>query len=100
MSPEWKGLTKLRREMTTLPSKLSALRSTRHFANYQTGEIYGLAHTPERFEQQFLRAQTPVDDLYLTGQDIATCGIGGALSASMITAGAILGKDALKTVLG
>lgn len=70
--------------------ELSTPLSTRHFANYATGEIYGLSHTPERFEKRFLRAHTPVKDLYLTGQDIATCGIGGALSASMITASAAL----------
>jgi all-trans-retinol 13,14-reductase len=73
--------------------ELSTPLSTKHFANYDTGEIYGLAHTPERFEKRFLRAHTPVRDLYLTGQDIATCGIGGALSASMITAAAALKQN-------
>ena len=73
--------------------ELSTPLSTRHFANYATGEIYGLAHTPERFEKRFLRAHTPVRDLYLTGQDIATAGIGGALSASMITASAVLKRN-------
>lgn len=79
--------------------ELSTPLSTRHFANYQTGEIYGLAHTPERFEQEYLRPHTPVDNLYMTGQDVATCGVGGALVASMLTVGAVLGKDAVKTVL-
>jgi all-trans-retinol 13,14-reductase len=78
--------------------ELSTPLSTKHFANYQSGEIYGLAHTPDRFEQTFLRAHTPVKDLFLTGQDIASCGIGGALSASMITVGAILKKDITKKV--
>jgi all-trans-retinol 13,14-reductase len=73
--------------------ELSTPLSTQHFANYATGEIYGLSHTPERFDKRFLRAHTPVHNLYLTGQDIATCGIGGALSAAMITAAAALKQN-------
>jgi all-trans-retinol 13,14-reductase len=73
--------------------ELSTPLSTQHFANYATGEIYGLAHTPERFDKRFLRAHTPIKDFYLTGQDIATCGIGGALSAAMITTAAALKKN-------
>jgi all-trans-retinol 13,14-reductase len=79
--------------------ELSTPLSTRHFVNYDSGEIYGLSHTPERFEQRFLRAHTPIKNLFLTGQDIATCGVGGALSASMITGGAILKSNVIKKVL-
>jgi all-trans-retinol 13,14-reductase len=73
--------------------ELSTPLSTRHFANYQYGELYGIDHTTERFEQNFLRAQTPVKNLYLTGQDIISCGIGGALISGMITAMSITGKN-------
>jgi all-trans-retinol 13,14-reductase len=74
-------------------AELSTPLSTAHFCNYEHGEIYGLDHTPDRFEQRFLKPRTPVKDFYLTGQDIATAGIGGALSASMLTAIAILNRN-------
>ncbi len=38
-----------------------------------------------------LRARTPVDGLFLTGADLASCGVGGALLGGLLTAGAILG---------
>ena len=36
-------------------AELSTPLSTRHFANYAHGEIYGLAHTPDRFRLRTLR---------------------------------------------
>jgi all-trans-retinol 13,14-reductase len=75
--------------------ELSTPLSTAHFANYEYGEIYGIDHTPERFEQKFLKARTPVKNLYLTGQDIVSCGVGGALFSGLITASAVSGKNLL-----
>lgn len=71
--------------------ELSTPLSTAHFSNYQHGEIYGLNHDPQRFRQRWLRTDTPVKRLYLTGQDIVSCGIGGALSAGVMTAIRMLG---------
>lgn len=65
--------------------ELSTPLSTSHFVNYENGEIYGLEHTPERFRMKELRPQTPIKNLYLTGQDISTCGIGGALVSGLLT---------------
>jgi len=76
--------------------ELSTPLSTQHFANYQFGELYGIDHTPERFEQRFLRPQTPVKNLYLTGQDVISCGVGGALAGGLLTASAILKKNLMK----
>jgi len=42
------------------------------------GAVYGLGHTPHRLQQTWLRPKTPVKGLYLTGQDVAVCGIIGA----------------------
>jgi all-trans-retinol 13,14-reductase len=75
--------------------ELSTPLSTRHFAGYQHGEIYGLNHSPFRFEQKFLRPHTPVKNLFLTGQDIVSCGIGGALIGGVLTASAILRQNIL-----
>ncbi|WP_298036308.1 NAD(P)/FAD-dependent oxidoreductase [uncultured Desulfuromonas sp.] len=73
--------------------------STRHFSNYRRGEIYGLEHTPERFRLNWLRAQTPVKNLFLTGQDIVTVGVAGALLSGVITGSAILKKNLLWRIL-
>lgn len=74
-------------------AELSTPLSTKHFVNYQKGELYGLDHDPQRFEQKFLRPKTPIKNLYLTGQDIITCGIGAVLASGAITATAILKKN-------
>lgn len=76
-------------------AELSTPLSTRHFANYALGEIYGLAHDPARFRERALRPRTPVRGLWLTGQDVCTCGIGGAMAGGYITASAIAGKPLL-----
>ena len=79
--------------------ELSTPLSTQHFTAYQHGEIYGLSHDPNRFEQRFLKPQTPVRGLYLTGQDICTCGVGGALVSGFLTASAITRSNLLMDVL-
>jgi len=50
------------------------------------GAVYGLAHTPERFQQHWLQCQTPIKNLLLTGQDICSCGICGALVGGYLCA--------------
>jgi len=79
--------------------ELSTPLSTANFVNYAHGEIYGLAHSPDRFALKFLRPQTAIKNLFLTGQDISTCGIGGALMSGVITASAILKKNVAGEVL-
>jgi all-trans-retinol 13,14-reductase len=75
--------------------EVSTPLSTRHFTNHQEGEIYGLEHTPARFRLDWLRAHTPVKNLFLTGQDIITVGVGGALFSGVLTASSILKKNFL-----
>jgi all-trans-retinol 13,14-reductase len=66
--------------------------------NYSHGEIYGIAATPGRFEMRRLGARTPIRGLYLTGQDVASLGVVGALFGGVISASAALGKNLLSTV--
>lgn len=76
-------------------AELSTPLSTRHFANYERGEIYGLSHGPARFRAPLLRPRTPVRSLFLTGQDVTTCGVAGALMGGVLCASAILRRDVL-----
>ncbi len=79
--------------------ELSTPLTTKHFINYDKGEIYGLDHSPKRFRQQFLKPKTPIKNLYLTGQDIVTAGVAAALFSGVITSAAITGKNIIKKVL-
>ena len=78
--------------------ELSTPITTRHFCNQASGEIYGLDHTPARFEQRRLRPQTRLPGLYLTGQDITSCGVAGALMGGVLSASAILRKNLLARI--
>ncbi|MDW5290910.1 NAD(P)/FAD-dependent oxidoreductase [Formosa sp. PL04] len=78
--------------------ELSSPLTTQHFVNYEKGEIYGLDHSPSRYRQSFLKPKTPIKNFYLTGQDIVTAGIGGALFSGVLTCLAITGKNILKKV--
>ncbi len=91
------------RLMTYLYDKLPELRgkvdyyevstplSTNWFGGYQRGELYGLSHTPDRMQQKWLRPKTTIPGLWLTGQDILTCGVTGAMMAGVLTTTSIVG---------
>jgi all-trans-retinol 13,14-reductase len=66
--------------------ELSTSLSTDHFCRYRQGEIYGISHTPGRFEQDWLKPKTEIPGLWLTGQDILTCGVVGAMVGGLLTA--------------
>ena len=78
--------------------ELSTPLSTRDMAHYSKGELYGLNHTPSRFRQKWLKPKTPIKGLYLTGQDILTAGLAGALSAGALTTSVILKKNLFKSI--
>jgi all-trans-retinol 13,14-reductase len=79
--------------------ELSTPLTTKHFINYQEGEIYGLDHTPKRFRQRFLKPRTPIKNFYLTGQDIVTAGVAAALFSGVIATAAITRKNIIKKVM-
>ncbi len=75
--------------------ELSTPLSTRHFTGNAGGEIYGLEHTPARYLERWLRPRTFVPGLFLTGQDVVTVGVGGALFSGVVTAIAILKRPVI-----
>jgi len=80
-------------------AEVSTPLSTAHFSNYPSGEIYGLEHTPDRFRLKWLRPRTPIKYFWLTGQDIVTAGVAGALMSGLVTTSAILGKNMIKEIM-
>jgi len=94
-------LRKLYEKMPHLEGKvdfyeLSTSLSTDYFCRYKHGEIYGIDHTPQRFEQDWLKPKTDIPGLYLTGQDVLTCGVMGAMVGGLLTAIQLGGLKGLK----
>jgi all-trans-retinol 13,14-reductase len=79
-------------------AELSTPLSTRHFMNYQRGEIYGVSATPGRFRLRCLTPQTAVRNLYLTGQDVCLLGVSGAMMGGVLTASVVLGRNLMSAV--
>ena len=63
--------------------------ATASFTGHEKGGFYGVETTPRRMLSDALNARTPVPGLFLTGQDVMTPGIAGALSGGMFGAAAI-----------
>ena len=74
-------------------AELSTPLSTRHFVNQEHGEAYGLGHTPARFRLRSLGPRTPIEHLYLTGADVALCGVMGAMAGAVLCASAVLRRN-------
>ena len=79
--------------------EVSTPLSTNWFGGYQRGELYGLAHTRERLRQNWLRPKTKIDGLWLTGQDVLTCGVTGAMMSGLITTTSMVGPRRMAPLL-
>ena len=80
-------------------AELSTTLSVENFAAHPNGAVYGLAHTPARYRQRWLRPRTPIKGLYLTGADVVSAGLMGALIGGMTCSSAILGSNVMGQVL-
>jgi all-trans-retinol 13,14-reductase len=79
--------------------EVSTPLSTEWFSGYQRGELYGLDHTPERLQQDWLGPRTRIPGLWLTGQDTLTCGVTGAMMAGMLTTTAMVGMKKMAPLM-
>lgn len=68
----------------------------KHYLAQHHGEIYGLDHSKDRLGPMniaLLRPKTDIPGLFLTGQDILSCGFTGALMGGLLCSGAVLGRN-------
>ncbi|MEI7512786.1 MAG: NAD(P)/FAD-dependent oxidoreductase [Candidatus Uhrbacteria bacterium] len=79
--------------------EVSSPLSTKKYMNHAHGEIYGAAHTPKRFRQEFMKPYTPVKNLFLTGQDVMVASIAGSMMGGALCASAILRKHVLGEIM-
>ncbi|MEL6322678.1 MAG: FAD-dependent oxidoreductase, partial [Pseudomonadota bacterium] len=69
--------------------ELATPLSTVSFTGHREGAFYGLDVTPQRVMSDALRAKTPIPGLFLTGQDVVSPGIPGALMAGLLSAASV-----------
>ncbi len=67
-------------------AELSTPISTEHFTRSPRGAIYGLEPTPARFANRWLRPRTPIPGLFLSGCDVGTVGVMGAMLGGVLSA--------------
>lgn len=69
--------------------ELSTPLATAAITEHHEGRFYGLDGTPERVLSHALKAKTPIEGLYLSGQDVVSQGIQGALWSGILAAASV-----------
>lgn len=80
-------------------SELSTPLSTNWYQKNSGGEMLALDHFVERFKESCLHPQMPIKNLYLTGSDAMTAGVGGALMGGVMSTMCLLGLKNGKQVM-
>lgn len=79
-------------------AEVSTPLSYETFAKRERGGFMGVESSPQRFEQDWLRPATTIRGLFLTGQDVATDGVIGALVGATLCASVVLQRDLMAEI--
>ncbi len=87
-------LAQFARHFPALASRIAEVEvstplSTADFTGADQGAMYGLEASPRRFFSKSLQPRTPIPGLYLTGQDVCTGGVTGAMMGGILSAAAV-----------
>lgn len=72
-------------------AELSTPVTMEHYTGRAKGEPYGIPGTPARFDLKSLKPKTSIKNLYLSGSDVCSLGIVGALNGGAAAAANIIG---------
>jgi all-trans-retinol 13,14-reductase len=81
-------------------AELSTPLTTKHFAGHPMGEIYGIACTPQRFEEKAMRPATKLPGMWMTGADVCSPGVAGAAIGGVLAATAISKRNLFSKAMG
>ncbi|MEK8018585.1 MAG: NAD(P)/FAD-dependent oxidoreductase [Candidatus Parabeggiatoa sp.] len=73
-------------------TELSTPLTLEHFSHRLHGAMYGMPAIPAKYDKKWLSAKTPIKNLYLTGSDVWSLGIAGAMMGGVVTASLLAGK--------
>lgn len=76
---------------TIVYTELSTPLTLEHFTQRKNGEMYGISAIPERHSMDWLKPKTEIENLYLTGTDVCSLGIQGALFGGLAAASVLNG---------
>jgi len=79
--------------------EVSTPLSMQWFCGWERGELYGLDHDPARLQQRWLRPRTRIPGLWLTGQDVMSCGVTGAMMGGLAAATSVAGLRRMTPVM-
>ncbi|MBV8181891.1 MAG: NAD(P)/FAD-dependent oxidoreductase [Mycobacterium sp.] len=79
-------------------AELASPLSFNHFLARASGDFMSYAHTPDRFQQHWISAHSPVPGLYFSGQDVVAAGVSGAMIGGATAASAVLGRNILENL--
>lgn len=71
--------------------EVSTPLTVEHYTSHPGGAFYGIPATPEYYRAKPIGSRTPVRGLYLSGQDVVSLGVGGAMMGGVLAASQVLG---------
>jgi phytoene dehydrogenase-like protein/NAD(P)H-flavin reductase len=80
--------------------ELSTPLTIEYFTSRSHGEFNGIPATPKRYKTKVLRVRTPVRNLFLSGSDVSSIGIAGAMWGGVAAASVAVGRLGLFRLVG
>ena len=80
-------------------SELSTPLTVEHYTSHPQGCFYGLPGKPAKYQSAPLAVRTPIAGLYLSGSDVTSLGIVGAMMGGLAAASQVLGPAGFPRIM-